>query len=81
MKGSRVIPDGAVGLLQARLSKGPYYTVTNIHGTIEKRQVMPGKWFFPFTASLPKLGYCFLNYFHALAYSLKRKAANGSDPS
>jgi hypothetical protein len=77
MKGTRHVPEGAVGLLKARTSKGPWYTVNTHNGFVRKHALVPAKWYFPFTAdtNYSKLGYCFLNYFHALAYSLKRKQA------
>jgi hypothetical protein len=76
-------PDGAVGITEARLSSGPWYTVNSKDGFVMKRALCPAAWWFPYVndGSKRKLGYCFLNYFHALAYSLKRKAANDPDPS
>jgi hypothetical protein len=66
-------PEGAVGLEEARTAHGPWYVVFVDYpeiGTLEKRKVCPGRvWFDPDD----RFGFCFLNYFHALAYSLKVK--------
>ena len=77
-------PEGVVGLEEARTAHGPWYVVFSNDslvyilaetGLIEKRKVCPGRSWFDVDN---RFGYCFLNYFHALAYSLKVKKDAGS---
>jgi hypothetical protein len=75
------MPEGAIGLLRARTSKGPWYVVFGTDGSLQKRERCPDISWFPFPTTDNRQSWCFLNYFHALAYSLKRKAANDPDPS
>ena len=64
-----------VGALEEPI-EGPSYTVDKIFGHIEKRNARPGPWWFKPSYSQIKLGFCFSNYFHAYAYSLKCKERN-----
>ena len=76
-------PEGAVGYAEARTAHGPWYVVSSktsgfrryVKGTLEKREMPPGRsWFADKVVTKREhKGYCFLNYFHALAYSLKCK--------
>lgn len=77
-------PEGAVGLEEARTAHGPWYVVFSNKlvlynytemGLIEKRKVCPWRGWFDADY---RFGFCFLNYFHALAYSLKVKKDAGS---
>ena len=81
-------PRGAVTFKQARASKGPWYFVYREHGLLTKTD----GWLSVIKNFTPNhdrilngeihatiLGWCFLDYFSALAYSLKRWAAWGHD--
>lgn len=71
----KIRPEGAVGLAEARTAHGPWYVVyADFFVGVEKRSMCPGRYWFDPEGDA---GYCFLNYFHALAYSLKVK--NDSD--